>query len=72
MLGASKVTSVIGYIMIVITVVNQVFVEQGIPTNLHGWIVFGGGIATGIGLRLAKDENVTNSGTNAAAHKIPQ
>lgn len=56
MLGSSPLTSIVGYIMIAITVVNQVFVEQGVPNTLHGWIVFVGGIATGIGLRLAQDQ----------------
>ena len=61
MLGSSPLTSIVGYVMIVITVINQVFVEQGIPTTVHGWVVFVGGITTGIGLRLAKDSNVSNA-----------
>lgn len=59
--------------MIAITVVNQVFVEQGIPNTVHRWVVFVGGITTGIGLRLAKDANVSNSPhSTSISHIVPK
>lgn len=61
MLGTSWMTSVVGYLVIVLTVVNQVFVEQGLPTTVHGWITFVGGVVTGVGIALAKDFNKSNA-----------
>ena len=61
MLGTSWMTSVVGYLVIVLTVANQVYTEQGLPTNVHEWIGFIGGIVTGVGIALSKDFNKTNS-----------
>ena len=61
MLGTSKWTSIMGYVVIVLTVSNQVFVEQGLPGDVAGWIKLVGGIVMGVGLRLAKDANVSNA-----------
>lgn len=61
MLGSSWMTSVVGYVVIVLTVANQVFVEQGMPAGVAGWIKFVGGIVTGVGIALSKDFNRTNS-----------
>lgn len=61
MLGSSPVTSILGYIIIALTVLNQVVVEQGIPHDGKGWITLIGGVVTGIAFRMSKDANKTNS-----------
>ena len=61
MLGSSWMTSAVGYVVIVLTVANQLVTEGGLPQDTHGWIVFIGGIVTGVGLRLAKDANKFNA-----------
>jgi hypothetical protein len=60
-LGSSWMTTAVGYLVIVLTVANQVFSEQGLPVNVHEWIGFLGGIVTGVGIALAKDFNKSNS-----------
>lgn len=61
MLGASWMTTVVGYLVIVLTVANQVYTEQGLPHSVPEWIGFVGGIATGVGIALAKDFNKSNA-----------
>lgn len=61
MFGASWMTTVFGYLVIVLTVVQQAVVEQGLPSDLAGWVKFAGGIVTGVGIALAKDFNKTNA-----------
>lgn len=61
MLGSSWMTSAVGYCVIVLTVAQQVFTEQGLPHNTEGWFKFVGGIVTGVGIALAKDFNKSNS-----------
>jgi len=61
MLGSSWMTSAVGYVVIVLTVAQQVFVEQGLPSSTDGWLKFAGGIVTGVGIALAKDFNKSNS-----------
>lgn len=61
LLGSSPVTSSIGYVVIIVTVVQTVITEDGIPHDLVGWLNFGGKIAVGIALRFAKDSNVSNA-----------
>ena len=61
MLGSSWMTSAVGYLVIVLTVAQQVFTEQGLPSDAAGWIKFTGGIVTGVGIALAKDFNKTNA-----------
>lgn len=61
MFGSSWMTSAVGYLVIILTVANQVYVEQGLPTGVHEWITFAGGIVTGVGIALAKDYNKSNS-----------
>lgn len=61
MFGSSWMTSVVGYIVIVFTVAQQVLTEGGLPSDAPGWIRFAGGIITGVGLRLAKDSNKSNA-----------
>lgn len=60
-LGASWMTTLVGYVVIVLTVANQVYSEQGLPANVHEWVGFIGGLATGVGIALAKDFNKSNS-----------
>jgi mannose/fructose/N-acetylgalactosamine-specific phosphotransferase system component IIC len=61
MFGASWLTTLFGYVVIVLTVVQQAVVEQGLPADVAGWIKFAGGIVTGVGIALAKDFNKTNA-----------
>lgn len=61
MLGSSWMTTAVGYVVIVLTVAQQVFTEQGLPSDLTGWLKFAGGIVTGVGIALAKDFNKSNS-----------
>ena len=70
MLGTSMWTSIVGYCIIALTVAHQVFVEQGMPHDLNGWITLAGGIVTGVGLRLAKDANVSNAPNPTAAKPV--
>jgi hypothetical protein len=61
MLGSSWMTSVVGYLVIVLTVAQQVFTEQGMPSDVTGWLKFIGGLVTGVGIALAKDFNKSNA-----------
>lgn len=70
MLGTSWVTSVLGYVVIVLTWLNQTFVEQGIPKTGKEWVAFCMGNIGGLIGVFAKDRNVSNSGTNAPAHVV--
>jgi hypothetical protein len=58
-LGSSIWTSLFGYLIMGLTVANQVFVEQGMPKGVEGWAKFGTGMATGIALRVTQDANMT-------------
>lgn len=69
MLGSSWMTSAVGYLVIVLTVANQVFVEQGMPDGVAGWIKFVGGVVTGVGIALAKDFNKSNANNPQAEAK---
>lgn len=60
-LGSSRMTSIMGYLVIVLTVAQQAFIQQGFPKNSNEWITLLGGIVTGVGLRLAKDHDVSNA-----------
>lgn len=72
MFGSSWMTSVVGYLVIILTVANQVYTEQGVPSTVHEWISFVGGVITGVGIALSKDFNKSNS-PNAApvAKSVP-
>lgn len=70
MVGASWKTAFIGYVIIALDILNligEAVKQQGLPTDIQGWIVFAAGLATGIGLILAKDFNVSNSPRPAAS-----
>ncbi|MBK8270519.1 MAG: hypothetical protein IPK83_20365 [Planctomycetes bacterium] len=69
-LGSSPVTSILGYVTILITVAQQVVTEQGMPSDTAGWIKLVGGIIIGIGLRFSKDANVSNAPVPAEASKV--
>lgn len=69
-LGSSPVTSILGYITILMTIGQQVVTEQGMPSDTAGWIKLVGGIIMGIGLRFAKDSNVSNAPVPADAQKV--
>lgn len=58
---SSPLTTITGIIVIVLTWLNQAFVEQGVPKDGKGWIAFLMGNATGLIALLAKDFNKTNS-----------
>lgn len=70
MLGSSVWTSIAGYAVMVLTVAQQVFVEQGMPHDTAGWLKLAGGIIAGLGLRFAKDANVSNAPVPAEAQKV--
>lgn len=70
MLGSSVWTSIAGYSVILLTVAQQVFVEQGMPHDTAGWFKFAAGIVAGLGLRFAKDANVSNAPAPAEAQKV--
>lgn len=70
MLGSSWMTSIIGYLVMGLTVANQVFVEQGLPSDTASWIKFVGGIVTGVGIACAKDFNRSHSPAPVADAKV--
>lgn len=68
---ANWITSALGYIVIVLTWLNQVFVEQGIPQSGKEWIAFGVGNVGGLIGVFAKDYNKSNAPTpDISAHKV--
>lgn len=69
-LGSSPVTSILGYVVIVLTVAQQVWTEQGMPHDVTGWFGLVGGIITGVALRFAKDSNVSHSTVPTAPSKV--
>lgn len=58
---SSPITSIFGSVIIVLTWLNQAFVEQGIPKDGKGWITFLLGNATGLVGLFAKDHNKSNA-----------
>lgn len=60
LLGSSPITSILGYVVIVATVVQQVF-NGGFPHDAAGWTQAILQIITGIALRMSKDQNVSNA-----------
>jgi hypothetical protein len=72
-MGASWRTSLVGYISIasgVVGFIADLLVTQGLPSSLPEYVVFAGLVLGGIGHILAKDANVSNSGTNAPVHTV--
>ena len=68
---SSPLTAYTGTIIIVLTWLNQVFVEQGIPKDGKEWITFAIGNVTGLAALFAKDYNKSNAGTNLPTHTVP-
>lgn len=68
MVGKNWLTGSIGVILLVLTWLNQIFVEQGVPKDGKGWIALLVGNATGLLALFAKDFNTT--GTGVAATKV--
>ena len=75
-MGQSWKTTLFGWLIIigdVIKLIADTASEQGVPTDLSGWIGFGLAMATGIGLIFSKDYDKTNSQHPAAvAHTAPE
>lgn len=57
----SWMTTIAGYAVILMTVVQQALSGSALPGTVFEWISFAGQIITGIGLALAKDYNKTNA-----------
>lgn len=70
MFNSGPITSIIGSGIIVLTWLNQIFLEQQLPTNKHEWFMFVVENLTGLGALFAKDFNKSNSGTNVPAHTV--
>ena len=63
-MNTSPKTTILGYIIIFLDIANLVgesVKHNGLPTDVQAWIIFAGGLATGVGLILAKDFNVSNA-----------
>jgi hypothetical protein len=67
---SSPVTSIMGIVIIVLTWLNQVFVEQSIPKDGKEWVSFLIRNAAGLLGLFAKDFNKSNSGTNTLTHTV--
>lgn len=73
MLSASYKTAIVGYIIIaldLLKLIGDAIKAEGMPTDLNGWIVFAAGLATGVGLILAKDFNVSNAPKPVASVEV--
>lgn len=58
---SSPITTIFGSVIIVLTWLNQAFVEQSIPKTGKEWITFLIGNATGLAGLFAKDFNKSNA-----------
>jgi hypothetical protein len=71
-MGASWITSILGYAVIVLTWLNQAFVEQGIPKTGKEWIAFAMGNVGGLIGVFAKDFNKSNAAKpEPVAQQVP-
>lgn len=61
MFKSGPLTSIVGTVIIVLTWLNQIINEQGIPKTGKEWVAFLVGNATGLAALFAKDFNKTNS-----------
>ncbi len=61
LLGSSPITSILGYVVIGATVVQQVFTTGGLPSTAEAWFQSIIQIVVGISLRMTKDQNVSNA-----------
>lgn len=67
-------TNIVGWLAIAAGIggmIADIIATQGMPQTLVEYIIFGGLVLTGIGHLLAKDAQVSHSGTNAAPHDVP-
>jgi hypothetical protein len=69
---SSPITTIFGTVIIVLTWLNQAFVEQGIPKDGKGWITFLIGNATGLAGLFAKDFNKSNASNSVATHVVTE
>ena len=70
--GGSWITSVLGYIVIALDLINQAFVKQGIPQTFGEWITLAGGIVVGLIGIFSKDFNKSNaSAPVSTANTVP-
>lgn len=67
--GKSFITTILGYVVIVLTWLNQVFVEQGVPQTGKAWVAFLTGNIGGLIGVFAKDFNQSNAPAPTAESK---
>lgn len=62
MVGASWKTSIMGYILAVLAVVQEMMSSgQAFPTTVKGWITYVAAIVIAVMGRMAKDGDVSNA-----------
>lgn len=54
-LGSGIITSILGYLVIGVDIAKQAITDGGMPSDLPGWLSFGGALTVGIILRLVPD-----------------
>jgi hypothetical protein len=62
--GGSWKTGLFGWLIVIgdiCKLIADIVQDQGVPTNLSGWLTFGIALATGVGLIMSKDFDKTNS-----------
>ena len=69
LLGTSWITSLLGYVVLFLTWINQMFIEQGIPKTGKEWVAFALGNVTGLIGVFAKDWNKSNAVNPTAVAK---
>lgn len=69
-MGKSWITSILGYVTIVSTWLEQVFVEQTLPTSGREWLLFIALNAGGLVGVFAKDYNKSNAPVAAPTHVV--
>lgn len=70
LLGPSKMTSILGYTMWGVGLLNQAFSEHGIPQTRQEWAQFAMFMIGGAIARVAKDGNVSNAPNPVEAKPI--
>jgi len=70
-MGSSWITGAFGYVVLVLTWLNQALVEQGMPQSGKEWMAFGINNAAGLIGIFAKDFNKSNAPVpQPTAHKV--
>lgn len=67
---SSPITTVFGIVIIVLTWLNQAFIDQGIPKSGKEWLTFLISNASGLAALFAKDYNKTNSVNSTSTHAV--